>query len=79
MKTIKMLLGGELIAEVVDGEFHCIMKSDHPFALNFKELYDACFYNMVGSSTFEGRFELAKYGHYFCYLKPSLKLIVEES
>lgn len=79
MKTIKIMLGGKLVAEVVDGEFHCIMKYDHPFALNFHELYDACFYRIPGSDTFEGRFALAKTGRHFCYLKPSLKLVAEES
>lgn len=77
-KSITMVLGGMTVANVVDGDFHTIMDNRHPFALNFMDLYDACFYGIENSSTFERRFELVQSGQYFCYLKPSLKLVAEE-
>ena len=51
---------------------------NHPFAPNFQNWYDDCFYNIRGAKTFEQRFELVKQGQYFCFSKPALKLIAEE-
>ena len=77
-KVIRMYLGDSEVARVTDGVFEDLVNSKHPFAPNFKEWYDACFYHLPGEVTFEERFEFVKCGHYFCYLKPSLKLVAEE-
>lgn len=78
MKTIKMVLGNRIIAEVNDGELHDLLNNRHPFALKPQELYDASFYGIPHSSTFDDRVKLVQAGQYFCYVKPSLKMIVVE-
>lgn len=78
MKTIIMVLGNMIIAEVNDGNFHSLLNNRHPFALNPQELYDASFYGVPHSETFDDRVKLVQAGQYFCYVKPSLKMIVVE-
>lgn len=78
MKIIKMILGDKEIARITDGRFENILICDHPFAPNFQEWYNNCFYGIEVAQTFEERYELAKAGHYFCYSKPFLQLVVEE-
>lgn len=78
MTVIRMELGNMVIAEVRDGEFHDLLNNNHPFALNTRDLYDASFYGIPNSSTFDERVEWVKAGQYFCYLKPTLKMTVVE-
>lgn len=78
MKVIKMILGDKEIARIVDGVFEEKVICNHRFAPNFRNWYDDCFYNIKGSKSFEERFELVKKNNYFCFSKPSLKLIAEE-
>mgnify|MGYP003293953904 CR=1 FL=1 len=73
-----MILGKKEIARITDGRFENILVCDHQFAPDFQNWYDNCFYGIKNAHTFEERFELAKAGQYFCYSKPSLKLVVEE-
>ena len=78
MKIIKMILGENEVARITDGVFENIVICNHPFAPNFQNWYDDCFYNIRGAKTFEQRFELVKQGQYFCFSKPAVKLIAEE-
>ena len=79
MKVIRMILGETEVARITDGVFEDLLQCKHEFAPNFENWYDDCFYNIRGSKEFGARFELVKQGHYFCFSKPSLKLIAEET
>ena len=79
MKIIKMMLGGEEVARITDGQFEAKLINTSPFAFNLKSMYDNCFYGISDTATFEQQFEAAKNGRYFCYSKPSLKLVTEET
>ena len=78
MKIIRMILGEEEIARITDGKFENILICNHYLAPNFHNWYDDCFYGIAHSRTFEQRFDLVKQKQYFCYSKPSLKLVAEE-
>ncbi|MBE5970671.1 MAG: hypothetical protein E7242_10620 [Lachnospiraceae bacterium] len=78
MKIIKLILAGEEIARVTDGKIDKIRMSDSPYSFNLEQLYDACFYGIKNAIDFDERFELAKNGNYFCWMKPQLKLETEE-
>ena len=77
-KVIRMYLGEREVARITDGVFEDLVNSNHPFAPDFRVWYDECFYHLQAEVTFEERFELAKCGQYFCFSKPSLKLVAEE-
>lgn len=77
MKIIKMMIGDRHIATVTESGMETFIKS-HPFAPNLAEWYEACFYEVPNSDTFEERYELVLAGNYFCYLKPGLTLIAVE-
>ena len=78
LKIIKMILGEKEIARIIDGKFVNIVVCNHPFAPNFQKWYEDCFYGIENAQSFEVRFEFVKIGQYFCYSKPSLKLMAEE-
>ena len=78
MKVIRMVLGETEVARITDGVFEDLLKSKHEFAPNFQNWYDDCFYGIKGAKEFEARFEYVKIGNYFCFSKPSLKLIAQE-
>lgn len=79
MKRIRMFAGEIELAQIVDGRYEEIFqRADSEFSKPFIDLYEKCFYNIKNSKTFEERFELVQQGMYFCYEKPSVRLIAEE-
>ena len=79
MKIIKMISGEHELARITDGVFTNTILCRHPFSPNFKEWYDDCFFGIENAETFEQRYEHAKNGNYFCYSKPSVRLVIEEN
>lgn len=77
MKVIKMMIGGHHIATISDHGMETFIKP-HMYAPNLDEWYGACFYSIPHSDTFEQRYDLVVQNNYFCYLKPSLKLVAED-
>lgn len=85
MKSIVMKLGDRELCTVVGDStnphiWHLEdVKIDisHPHSPNLREWFDACFYSLP-CETFDERYEFVKADAYFCYLKPTLKLVVKE-
>lgn len=77
MKIIRMYSGNTELAKITDGKFEQIIESKSRFSPNFQEWYDCCFFDS-NATTFDERFELVKQSNYFCYMKPSVRLIAEE-
>ena len=78
MKVIKLMLQDTEIARVVDGKFKNTMTPVGICPPDFYTWYNDCFYSIKNARTFEERFEAVKEQRYFCYSKPTLKLIAEE-
>ena len=77
MKVIHMILAGKEIARIEDGTFIRLVEPVGICPPNFGEWYNACFYDIPHSDSFEERWLLVRNRNYFCYLKPELKLIAE--
>ncbi|MCR5517274.1 MAG: hypothetical protein K6F17_01715 [Lachnospiraceae bacterium] len=78
MKVISMMMGTIEVAKIEDGKFTNIVKNSSGLIPSFIQLYDDCFYGIPHSNTFEERYSLVTKNNYFCYTKPTLKLIAKE-
>ncbi len=75
MRVISLILADKEVARVEEGRFNQIVETKGRFAPNFAEWYDACFFGIANSETFDERFERVRENNYFCFKKPALKLI----
>lgn len=79
VKMIKMMIGNKELARITDGVFTNIIPCRHEFSPDFRAWYDDCFFEIENAQTFEERFEHVLNGNYFCFTKPSVKLVAEEA